>query len=145
MIIPKYTSLFLFGTLIPSFSLPRHVFILSSMISNPLSSLFPSFIGFHTLTLSSLPPNPSLFSSTHSQCIIQAEIPARRAWPLKIHGDAMLRLFSGASPRWRSATGQGSEGREREDREEGGSVREGGNTRRRVGDEMKQNNKAGKA
>lgn len=48
------------------------------------------------MVLSSLSPNPSLFPRTHSQCIIQVEIPACRVRPLKIHGDTALRPFSAA-------------------------------------------------
>lgn len=52
-------------------------FILSSVI---LKHPPPSFFGaFHSLLWS------SPYSLTYFQCIIQAEIPERRAWPLKKH------------------------------------------------------------
>lgn len=101
-----------------SFSVPTHpACFLSSMISHPLSSFYPHLSFRFIVSLTTLCPS-SLLSLTHPLCIIQAEIPAWRAWPLKIHGDAAPSPFSAAFPRRRSTVGWGSEASEEREREE---------------------------
>lgn len=89
------------------------------MISHPLSSFYPHLSFRFIVSLTTLCPS-SLLSLTHPLCIIQAEIPAWRAWPLKIHGDAAPSPFSAAFPRRRSTIGWGSEASK--ERERGGGA-----------------------
>lgn len=99
--------------------LSRHVFCPQwSLIPCRLFILiFRSDLYSLSLSLTTLCPS-SLLSLTHPLCIIQAEIPAWRAWPLKIHGDAAPSPFSAAFPRRRSTIGWGSEASKEREREE---------------------------